>query len=216
MKIFQKHKIYWRRRAFITSVITGLVLLTISIFINNYAQAYAASHISNSVTDILLDNITPLDVHLIYSEGAIIFLFILAAALFREPKYIPFVFKSIAFFIITRSLFMVLTHLAPPATAIYINPTDYIQSLSQGDDLFFSGHNGLPALLSFIFWEKKYLRYIFLVCTIIGGTAVILGHLHYSIDVFAALFISFGILHISKKLFSADYRLISQPSGESL
>lgn len=209
MRIFQKHKIYWAQRAFVTSVILGLALLVVSIFINNYAQAYAASHVSNSVTDILLDNISPIDVHLIYSEGAIIFIFILAAVLFYEPKYTPFVFKSIAIFIIIRSLFMVLTHLAPPATAIYINPTDYIQSISQGDDLFFSGHTGLPALLMFIFWEKKYLRYLFLICTIIGGTAVILGHLHYSIDVFAALFISFGILHISKKLFATDYKLIA-------
>ncbi|MEI6529396.1 MAG: phosphatase PAP2-related protein [Candidatus Falkowbacteria bacterium] len=210
MTIFQKHKTYWIKKTFIASVILGLVLMAASVLINNYAQAFAASHISNSVTDILLDNIPPRDVHLIYSEGAIIFVLILIAVLFYEPKHTPFVLKSIALFIVIRSLFMVLTHLAPPVSAIYINPTDYVQSLSQGDDLFFSGHTGLPALLTYIFWENKYLRYLFLVCTIIGGTAVILGHLHYSIDVFSALFISFGIFHISKNIFYTDYKLSSK------
>ncbi len=210
MTIFQKHKTYWIKNTFIASVILGLVLMAASVLINNYAQAFAASHISNSVTDILLDNIPPRDVHLIYSEGAIIFVLILIAVLFYEPKHTPFVLKSIALFIVIRSLFMVLTHLAPPVSAIYINPTDYVQSLSQGDDLFFSGHTGLPALLTYIFWENKYLRYLFLVCTIIGGTAVILGHLHYSIDVFSALFISFGIFHISKNIFYTDYKLSSK------
>lgn len=208
MTIFQKHKTYWIQKTFIASVILGLVLMTTSIFINNYAQAFAASHISNSVSDILLDNIPPVDVHLIYSEGAIVFVLLLIGVLFYEPKHTPFVLKSIALFIVIRSLFMVLTHLAPPVSAIYINPTDYIQSLSQGDDLFFSGHTGLPALLTYVFWQNKYLRYFFLVCTIIGGTAVILGHLHYSIDVFSALFISFGIFHLSKNIFPADYKLL--------
>lgn len=210
MTIFQKHKTYWIQKTFIASVIFGILLMAVSVFINNYAQAYAASHVSNSVSDILLDNIPPVDVHLIYSEGAIIFVLILIIVLIYEPKHTPFVLKSIALFIVIRSLFMVLTHLAPPATAIYINPSDYIQRLSQGDDLFFSGHTGLPALLTYVFWQNKYLRYLFLTCTVIGGTAVILGHLHYSIDVFSALFISFGIFHISKNLFPADYKLSSK------
>ena len=99
---------------------------------------------------------------------------------------------------------MIMTHLAPPAAQIYIDPTDYIQQLSHGDDLFFSGHTGFPFLLAIIFWHKKYLRWLFLACTLIGGTAVILGHLHYSIDVFSVLFISFGVFHIAKYLFPQD------------
>jgi membrane-associated phospholipid phosphatase len=180
----------------------------ISLAVNNSAQIYAANHVNNSESDIILDNIPTLDVHLIYSEGAILFIIILFIILLFEPKYIPFVLKSLAVFIITRSFFMVLTHLAPPAAQTYIDPTDYIQRLSHGDDLFFSGHTGLPFLMAIIFWNKKYLKWLFLACTLIGGTAVIFGHLHYSIDVFSALFISFGIFHICKFLFPEDYKFM--------
>lgn len=99
MTIFQKHKTYWIKKTFIASVILGLVLMAASVLINNYAQAFAASHISNSVTDILLDNIPPRDVHLIYSEGAIIFVLILIAVLFYEPKHTPFVLKKALLFL---------------------------------------------------------------------------------------------------------------------
>lgn len=209
MNLLQRHKLYWPKKDFLISIIFGLILMAGSLAINDYAQTYAANHISNSESDILLDNIPAMDVHLIYSEGAILFIIILIVVLLYEPKYIPFVLKSLAIFIIIRSFFMVLTHLAPPASQIYIDPTDYIQRLSHGDDLFFSGHTGLPFLLAIIFWSKKYLRGLFLVCTLIGGTAVILGHLHYSIDVFSALFISFGIFYISKFLFPKDYNFIT-------
>jgi membrane-associated phospholipid phosphatase len=93
---------------------------------------------------------------------------------------------------------------------LYIDPTDLVQWISSsrsGDDLFFSAHTGLPFLMAIIFWRNKLLKYFFLACTLIGGTAVILGHLHYSIDVFSALFIAFGIFHISKFFFPKDYRL---------
>ncbi len=206
MKFFQKHKNYWQDKSFLKNVAVGLFMLAISLIINSYAQAYAASHISNSVTDIVLDSIPVVDVHLIYSEGALLFLGILLAVLFYEPKYIPFVLKSMALLIITRSLFMVMTHLAPPADEIFINPNDYIQRLSQGDDLFFSGHTAFPFLVALTFWKNKYLKYVFLIFTIIGGAAVLLGHLHYSIDVFAALFITFSIFHISRNLFIKDYQ----------
>ena len=207
--IFQKHKLLWPKKEFIVSILFGLIFLIGGLFINNFAQIYAANNVNNPENDIILDNIPTVDVHLIYSEGAIIFVIFLIIVLLYEPKYIPFVLKSIALFLIIRSFFMVLTHLAPPTAQIYIDPTDFIQKFSHGDDLFFSGHTGLPFLLTLIFWNRKYLKYIFLVCTLIGGTAVILGHLHYSIDVFSALFISFGIFYIAKFLFPKNYQLIS-------
>ena len=183
------------------------MFLVVAFFVNQYANSYIAAHASNYVTDIFLDNLPVVDVHLIFSEGAVLFVLILAAVLFYEPKYIPFVLKSLAIFVLIRSFFMVLTHLAPPVDEIYIDPADFIARLSSGNDLFFSGHTGLPFLLAFIFWEQKRWRYFFFACSAIGGVAVILGHLHYSIDVFSALFISFGIFHLCKNIFPRDFEL---------
>ncbi len=204
-KIFLKHKEIWIQKSFLINVGGSFLFLIIASFINQYANLYTAKHISNAVTDLLLDNLPVMDVHLIFSEGAILFLFLLICILFYEPKYIPFVLKSLAIFTIIRSFFMILTHLAPPVDQIFINPTDYIQRISSGYDLFFSGHTGIPFLLACIYKNRKYLYSFFLFCTMIGGGSVILGHLHYSIDVFSALFISFGIFHISKIFFPKDY-----------
>jgi len=208
--MWQRHKFYWLQKSFVFSVLISLLFLTVAFFINQRANNYTAIHASNYVTDILLDNLPSVDVHLAFSEGAVLFVLILAAILFYDPKYIPFALKSIAVFILIRSFFMILTHLAPPVNEIYIDPTDFIARLSSGNDLFFSGHTGLPFLLAFIFWERKSLRYFFFLCSALGGVAVILGHLHYSIDVFSALFISFGIFHICKRLFLKDFQLLDR------
>lgn len=208
--MWQRHKLFWFQKVYIYNVLMGLVFLAVAFFVSHYANNYTTSHASNYVTDIILDNIPVVDVHLIFSEGAILFILILSTILLYEPKYIPFALKSIAVFILIRSFFVVLTHLAPPFQQIHINPSDYIVRLDSAEDLFFSGHTGLPFLMALVFWDQKWMRYFFFLCSAIGGTAVLLGHLHYSIDVFSALFISFGIFHICKHLFAKDFRLLKQ------
>lgn len=208
-RMLSKHKIFWVQKTFLYSVLLGLVLLTAAFFANHYADSYTATHASNYVTDIFLDNLPVVDVHLIFDEGAILFFIVLAGILLYEPKYIPFAVKTIAVFIIVRSFFLVLTHIAPPLNEIHIDPTDLISRFSSGNDLFFSAHTGLPFLMAFVFWDQKWLRYFFFACSFIGGVSVLLGHLHYSIDVFSALFISYGIFHICKHLFKKDYKLIA-------
>jgi len=205
--MWRDHKFYWIQKTFIYNVLLSLLFLAVAFTINQYANAYATAHSSNYVTDIVLDHIPVVDVHLIFSEGALLFIGIFIFILSHEPKHTPFALKSLALFILIRSLFLVMTNLAPPVDQIYINPGDYISILSSGNDLFFSAHTGTPFLLAFIFWKKKLLRYFFLICTVIGGAAVLLGHLHYSIDVFSALFISFGIYHLAQRIFPRDFAM---------
>lgn len=186
---FERHKLLWSDKRFLVDVLLGFLLLAAGVSATYYANSYTAVHASNYVTDIILDNIPVVNVDFIYNEGALIFVAILVLVLLYEPKRIPFVLKSAAVFFLVRSFFVVLTHLAPPLQESYIDTTDFLHKLSSGDDLFFSAHTGLPFLLAIIFWNKKYLRYFYLLLTAIGGGSVLLGHLHYSIDVFSALFI---------------------------
>ena len=206
--IFNKHKSLWSQKSFLQATLLGLLFLAIGLFITYWANFYTTIHVSNSVTDIILDNLPVVNVDFIYSEGALIFFIIVGIVLFYEPRYIPFILKSTALFILIRSVFMMLTHLAPPPHGSYVDAEDLIYKFSSGDDLFFSAHTGLPFLLAFIFWNEKYLKYFFILATAIGGVVVLLGHLHYSIDVFSSLFIAFGIFHIAKLLFQKDYRLL--------
>ncbi len=219
MKHFlQKHRILWTEALFLVDIALGLLLLALSISATYYANSYTLAHASNPVTDIILDNIPTVNVDFFFSTGALIFVIMVVIVCLWEPKSIPFVLKTSALFFLIRSIFMVLTHLAPPdnALAAALNGGDFIHKLSSGDDLFFSAHTGLPFLYVFVFWKQKFLRVLFLICTGIGAVIVLLGHLHYSIDVFSAFFITFGIFHIAQKLFRKDYeRLIAPPVAQA-
>jgi membrane-associated phospholipid phosphatase len=60
-----------------------------------------------------------------------------------------------------------------------------------------------------IFWDNRFLRWLFLGLSIFFGASVLLAHVHYSIDVFAAPFIVYGMFVITKNLFPHDYAMIS-------
>lgn len=206
----ERHKLFWSDKHFLVDVLLGFLLLAVGVAATYYTNFYTTIHASNYVTDIILDNIPVVNVDFVYSEGALIFIAVLVLVLLYEPKRIPFVLKSVAVFFLVRSFFVVLTHLAPPPQESYIDITDFLHKLSSGDDLFFSAHTGLPFLLAIIFWNRKYLRYFYLFLTVIGGGSVLLGHLHYSIDVFSALFIAFGVFHIAKNIFHKNYLLFAE------
>jgi membrane-associated phospholipid phosphatase len=87
--------------------------------------------------------------------------------------------------------------------------TSLFPSIFMGDDLFFSGHAGLPFLLALIFWDDVLLRTIFLGFSVLFSIVVLLGHLHYSIDVASAFFITFTIFVIAKKFFKKDWDLLN-------
>ena len=209
-ELVEKHRSLWSQKSFLWSVALGLLFLAAGLLVTYYANSYTTIHASNSVTDIILDSVPVVNVNFVLDKGAIIFMLFISVLMILEPRRIPFMLKSIAVFVVIRSLFMTLTHLAPPPYQSYID-TDavIINRISSGDDLFFSGHTGMPFLLALSFWDKKWLRYIFIAMTAIGGVAVLLGHLHYSIDVFSALFITYGIFVIAKKVFARDYLLFT-------
>ena len=172
------------------------------------AAMYATRNAGPAVTDIFLDNVPVMDVDIIFIDGALIFVLILMAVLLYYPKFIPFVLKSTALFIMVRSFSITLTHigLSPQQLPVDVNRFARI-FLFQGD-LFLSGHTGLPYLMALTFWNNKFLRRFFLFASIVAGFSVLLGHLHYSIDVFAAFFITYGIFHIATRLFKKDYEYL--------
>ncbi|UVK57536.1 sphingomyelin synthase family protein (plasmid) [Mesorhizobium sp. AR02] len=88
-----------------------------------------------------------------------------------------------------------------------------MQSFTFGGDLFFSGHTGAPFLLALMFWKDSRLRFAFLAAAVLFGAAVLLGHLHYSIDVFAAFFISYGVHDLARFLFRRDWEFFDAANG---
>lgn len=202
-------------RSYTFSALVGALMLLVSFLINYQAVSYAARSASAGTTDILLDNLPVVNTDLIFSEGALLFILFITVLSFLKPKTIPFTLKSISLFVIIRSFFVVMTHYGPYVHRIAVD-FDAMRYISSGADLFFSGHTGMPFLMALLYWDNKLLRYLFLISSVGAAVAVILGHLHYTIDVFSAYFITYGIMKIAEKLFPADRTLFlsAHPEGK--
>ena len=210
VKVITKHKNHWSDKKLIASSLTGILLFSASLFVNYFASDYATDKASSAVQDIFLSNFPVFNVDFIVNDMAIAFLIFFLLLIVIEPKRIPFVLKSWALFILIRSAFIVMTHLGPFPTQSHIGRHDLLRSFNIGGDMFFSGHTGLPFLAALVFWDEKWIRYLFLAASVVFGASVILGHLHYSIDVFAAFFITYSIFHMSQRLFKKDYKFFSK------
>jgi hypothetical protein len=207
----QIYKTYFTDKKFIISFLSGLVLLSLSLIVQFFISGYVNRSGSGYVSDIILSNTRVYDVGEIFVWGAILLTIIGALVVLSKPNYAPFTMKSIAIFTFIRSVFVSLTHISPfPTHAIIDSPffnREVFNGIFTGNDLFFSGHTGIPFLLALIFWENKILRIVFLSFSIMFAIVVLLGHLHYSIDVLSAFFITYSIFHICKFLFEKDWQL---------
>lgn len=202
-----KYKLYFKRRDFLTSLAVGMFLIVGSFFVNYYAGTYATEKASNSVTDIILSNTRVYNLDEIFIYGPIFLWAVVAFFCLKEPQRIPFVLKSLALFIVIRSVFISITHIGPfPDQMSYVvNVPHWLQNVMFGGDLFFSAHTGAPFLMALVFWKNTNLRLFFLFASVCFGVVVLLAHLHYSIDVLSAFFITYTIFQIAKYFFKKDY-----------
>jgi membrane-associated phospholipid phosphatase len=199
-----RYREHFSDKSFLASLFIAIILFTTSLFINYYAGNYASESVSNYVTDIILSNTQVYSLDEIFIYGTYVFWIFFTLLCLSSPQKIPFSLKSIALFVIIRSIFISLTHIAPFPTQITVDPTSFMSEFTFGGDLFFSGHTGLPYLLALIYWENKYLRVFFMLTSIMFGITVLLAHLHYSIDVLSAFFITYTIYHIALRIFKED------------
>lgn len=192
-----------KNRALWLKIAISFIFLFVGLVANYYATIYATEKAGNPVTDLILSNIPTFDVDGSFVVGPILFWLFIAGILLRHPRKIPFALKSIGFLLVIRSLFMTLTHIGPfPERLIMSN--DVLGLFSSGGDLFFSGHTALPFLMALIFWHNRTMRVFCLIASAFFGIIVLLAHVHYSIDVAAAFFITYSIYHLSTLIFKQD------------
>ncbi|MFZ2187112.1 MAG: phosphatase PAP2-related protein [Candidatus Moraniibacteriota bacterium] len=205
-----RHRQYWSQKRYLHSSLVGLFLFVVSLVANRYSSFYATAQASNPVTDLLLDNLPVMRVEWIVNDVAALFGFSMLFLILWQPRRIPFILKAVALFVFIRSGFIVFTHLAPFPERIYLDPNDLFRTLTYGGDYFFSGHTGMSFLMALIYWQEKRVRYFCLAASALLSVGVILGHLHYSIDVFAAFFITYGVFVMAQRFFPYAYNVFSE------
>lgn len=124
----------------------------------------------------------------------------------NEPNDLIIALQAYTLLVIVRMAMMYVVPLEPPVGTIDLNdPLVFIVGTGTKitKDLFFSGHTSTLFLL-FLVTHKLWLKYVFLVNTILVGSFVILQKVHYSIDVLVAPFISYCcyriIFHLNTKV----------------
>jgi len=205
--ILQSYRAYFGNPVFVRSVVQGAAFLFASMIAIFAAVTYATVNASNHVTDIFLDNLGPYNVRFLFIYGTFAAFIIAGALIGARPNRLPFVLKAVALFLLVRSVFISLTHIAPSPIDPQ-QPAPFFNSIFYGSDLFFSGHTGMPFLAALMFWHMLPWRLFFLASTAFFAAIVLLGHYHYSIDVLAALFITHGIFQASCWLFRRDFTLL--------
>jgi hypothetical protein len=203
-------------KSYVRMVVGGVIFFVFALTLNYFAGSYATNNQSNTVNDLFLDILPLLDVSLIFVYGSLLYWAIIVCILVQRIKEIPFFLKAFAMFSMMRSAFIVLTHLGPYPHPPITDPFSLLKSFTFGGDLFFSGHTGAPFLMALLYWRVPALRRFSLITSIVFGITVLLGHLHYSIDVFAAFFITYGVYHMAIYFFPEEYALFSESISERL
>ena len=180
----------------------GLLFLASAFLFTVLSGKFADSRGGASLSDLLLDRLPVVNLDFLNTWGFlfIVFAFALSVAVY-QPGEIPFVLISVALFASIRSGFIALTYIGAPADILKLSWDEgFLRHLSFTNDLFFSGHTGLP-FLAFLLVRKGWVKKFFLGASFVMGTSVLLTHTHYSIDVFAAFFITYAIFKISERFF---------------
>jgi hypothetical protein len=216
----ETHPKRFRRRDILSSehrssFLLTLLLLIFAYIVEHYANLYELEYsirpTSTYVGDILLDNLPVVHLNFVIIEGALLGLVLGGLFLLRRPRYILFTLKAFALLIASRAFFISLTHVGiyPGSIRPEVGIFDGIYSyLNLQTGFFFSGHTAVPFLMALIFWKERRARMVFLTISLVFAVAVLLAHVHYSIDVFAAPFMTYGVFVIAKNLFKKDFELI--------
>ena len=207
-----EYKSLFENKKYHKSFFLGLALLAFAGVVNSFLIKYIDNVQGNSVGDLILDNLPTLGLFWARTWGMALIVIVAVLLVLYKPRYFPVTLKSMGLMYITRPIFASLTQLQfqPEKIAIPENYPFFGSFLLSGKDLFFSGHVAFPFLISLIFWDNKKIRYTFISLSILSGIVVLFSKAHYSIDVFAAPFIVYGVYKITEKLFKEDFDYIKK------
>ena len=198
-------KVLLKDKAYLYSLFLGFAVLIGAYIVNHFASVINDSYVYVSVGDFILDKIPTYNMEffftwVMYGLMAICFFY----PVIFKPELVPFGLKTFGMLILLRCGFINLTNIGPPDGFFYDGGRVGGSALSDllfRNDLFFSGHTSYPFLGYLLFKESK-IKWLLLAGSILMAITVLAMHVHYSIDVFAAFFITYGTYKLSDNIFN--------------
>ena len=194
----------WQERRFRNKTIIALLLVTIILTLLPTFFAFIEKREGMVLHDYLLDAIPAMDVSI---PTFIIIWSVVMLVLYRiyqNPRLFLVVAYGFILMCLARILTISLLPLNPPTGIITLQ--DPIANIAYGGngifitkDLFYSGHTG-NMFLFFLCLEAKWDKMIALISSFLIGLLVLIQHIHYSIDVFAAFIFTYFIYLGAKKI----------------
>ena len=172
----------FRRQTLITMPVLLAVLFTLARFLE-----FAEQRAGATLPDPVLVLFTPIDVTWLTFGLIYVGLVVGIGYLLRRPRYLLLAIQSYVVMVLFRIVAMYLLPLDPPASLIPL-ADPLVEYFGTGKvltkDLFFSGHTATLFIL-FLAAPGRWVKAVFLTCTISVAVCVLVQHVHYSIDVFA-------------------------------
>lgn len=188
-----------RNRVELTVTILFLIISLVSLanFLN-----FVEERSGVILPDPVLDLFNPVDLTWL-TFGLIYFSILFAVySLINKPVQLVFAFQLYTIMVIIRMTAMYLLPLEPPEKMIVLSDP-VVEYFGTGraltKDLFFSGHTATLFIL-YLVTENKPIKHVFLVCMAIVALLVLLQHVHYTIDIFAAIFFTYSAFAFLKYL----------------
>ena len=194
----------WQERRFRNKTIIALFLVAIILILLPSFFAFIEKREGIVLQDFMLDAIPAKDVSIptfvvIWSVVLLVFY-----RIYQNPRLFLVVAYGFILMCLCRVLTISLLPLNPPRGLIELK--DPIANIAYGGngifitkDLFYSGHTG-NMFLFFLCLQHKWDKIIALAASFIVAILVMVQHIHYSIDVFAAFFFTYFIYLGAKKV----------------
>jgi len=187
-------------RTFRTRLIITFVFLAVILFFLAKFLSYNEARPGFSFNDPLLSLFQPVDVT--WLTFGLIYIALITALTFLmfHPNRMLAALQSYTLIAALRLITIYFLPLnAPPHIIPLKDP--FIEFFGGGTtllrDLFFSGHTS-TMFLFFLTSKSKKLKTVFLICTVLVATCVLIQHVHYTIDVIAAPFFAYTGYRISR------------------
>jgi len=177
-----------------TELIITVLFLAVILFVFPNFLAFVEGRQGVVLADPILELFNPIDLTWLTFGLIYISLIVAIFSFAAKPDILLLALQSYSLLVIFRMMVMYSAPLDAPERMILLNDP-LVQFLGSGEvltkDLFFSGHTATLFLL-FLVSDKKRLKIIFLMSTVLVGIAVLLQHVHYTIDVLAAPFFAYS------------------------